>query len=130
VGSVKTISNSLPPAKKREMQKSANFQSTFSFLGFNSTFVKRIFPISSVQSFLLLNNQHNLKSHSKRLRPNLLFIVIIIYPDSRRSDEDCFCAIPTFQHLVLNFVPYLQLLKAEASNHLSSQQGQISVDYS
>ena len=53
----------------------------FLFLAFFSDFVKTISnSTSSVQSFPLFHNQHNLKSHSKRLLPDLLFIVII-YPD-------------------------------------------------
>ena len=104
---------------KKAQFLSSNF--LFSWL-YNSTFVKTLFlnSISSVQSFLLPNNnQHNLKSHSKRLLlPNLLLFIVIIYPDSHHcSDEDCFCAIQTFLYLNIlftNFVPYLQLLKAEA----------------
>ena len=76
---------------KKAQFLSSNF--LFSWL-YNSTFVKTFFnSISSVQSFLLPNNnQHNLKSHSKRLLlPNLLLFIVIIYPDSHLSDEDFLC---------------------------------------
>jgi len=92
--------------------KQPQFHSTFPFLGLSHLFVKKNISNSkpSVQSFPFLNNQHNLKSHAKRLLLPLSLFIVTIYLDYHHRDD--LRSILSFEFCAISLY-YLILLKAE-----------------